>query len=78
MREFIKKRIVSNFQQGLDELNISCLNYQREVEHRPLLVEQYLRDWKKNPEFDIQKFVNALTDDELLDVLDKQACQRYR
>ena len=78
MRELVKAKILANYKVGLDELNLSIINYCRESNHLPILTEQYSKDWTKNPDFDIQKFEDALTDEELLDVLDAQACLNYR
>ena len=80
LRELIKARIIRGYNNGLNELGDHYFNYAREREGRPLLAEQFLDDWDytPNPEFDIEKFIDELTDEELIDCLDYQACQDYR
>ena len=78
IKELIKRYIIANFENGFDELGENRFNYDREKRGDPLLDVRETKDWEKNPQFDIRKFVNELTDEELLDCLDSQACQRYR
>ena len=85
LRERIEQKIIKDFERvnPLDELNISCINFHRKRIGKELLVDQVLNpdgfyDVKPNPNFDISVFVSRLDDEELLEVLDSQACQKYR
>lgn len=83
MRELIEKTVVYNYNKGLDELGLNYIIYARErggVNPLKYIVKELLPDgppdyWK--PAF-IEKLVKELTDEELLVMLDSQACQNYR
>jgi len=84
VRDLVKTKILRMYEKGLDELNISLINYDREMSGKPPIPNQYIFNDKtgiedlKNPEFDFEKIVEELTDEELLEVFDAQECLRYR
>lgn len=78
MRELVKTQIVRQFNRGIDELNISRINFMREKNNQPLIPENPYEATEKWEDYDIQKVVDMLTDEELLIVLDAQACLIYR
>ena len=80
LEELAKEQIIRSYENGMDELNIGYINFCREQNKYPRVMCRYIDESDNilNPEFDIVKFVNTLTPDEILTVIDSQACQRYR
>jgi len=81
LRELAEQQIIKFYKAGIKEINVDMLNYDREDGKK--LIPQYLEnglDWKMsiNPEFNIEEFVKELTDEEILEVMDSQACYKYR
>jgi len=84
MRQLVQEKIIAQFKNGIDELGLNVINYNRKILGKPTVQEPYLDaippDFEliKNPDFDIKKLSNELTDEELLIVLGSQACLMYR
>jgi len=84
MRKLVEEQIIKSFENGLDEFGISGINFSREREGKPKLTVYWDSFAKKgtwgefNPNFDIKVLVKEATDEELLTIMDSQACLNYR
>lgn len=80
LEELCKEQIIRLYGVGLDELNIGFINFCRDGLKQSRVKCRYLDEWDGilNEEFDIVEFVNSLSGEELLIVMDAQACQKYR
>ena len=85
LEELAKEQIIRSYNNGLDELHIETINYERERNGIPLITPTlYLETDRSNggyiinPAFDIVKFVDSLSPEEILEVIDSQACLAYR
>lgn len=71
MRDLIIDTIIKNFDKGYDEMGIGMIIYAREDR---LIEDSERAIIHKN----LKTFCIQTTDEELLLILDSQACQRYR
>lgn len=78
MRKLVEDIVKKNFYHGATDLQESYIVYLRKDAKKPI-PDGYCEDGKMSGHItDISKFVESLTDEELLKALDAQACERYR
>lgn len=78
MRDLVISTILADRKAGLDEVGINYIVYSRERNKEPVLpIGKYEYD-SDIPADELERALKAMSDTELLSVLDSQACQRYR
>jgi len=82
MRKLIEQKVEEYYNGGYN-CNVGCLNFDRKRNNKPLFIRQWIEDddgWetKRNPEFDIHKFIDQCDNEELYYVLDNMLCEMYR
>ena len=78
MRQLVENKVVFDFERGLRDIGLSYVRYARHRGNVPALVNCFVNE-EGDPEVtDIRKLVKELTDEELLQALDTQACENYR
>jgi hypothetical protein len=78
MRRMVINEIKLGLSHGLDEMGQGLLTYRREKTGNDKLLGTRKDDKGYIRVDDINEYLNCLSDEELLIVLDSQACQRYR
>ena len=81
LRSLLEKEIKLGYTANhLDELNTRLINWNRASKNETLLSESILKGSAHNSEeeFNINRFLCALTDEELISVYTSQCCQWFR
>lgn len=68
MRKLVIDKILTNLKKGLDETGLDWINYKRANKNRKIIT----------PEMLTVNGLQELSNEELLYVMDAQACQKYR
>lgn len=85
MRKLVIDQIITNYEKGYDECNYRAVNGFKDIYAGGISLETsqktYIVANAKSKEYDrqdLKNLIGALSDEELLEFLDGQACQRYR
>lgn len=78
MRGLVIMRILDNFRKGLNETGLGAIHYSRKHTTGEGIFPEGISYEEELSLKDLAIILVDLTDKELLQVLDEQACQRYR